>query len=183
MWKCIWVQGPCPVHFFNSKLSTETIEKCLESCQPLLWLLKSGTFVISSKFFDIIDSQDICEYSALQKNYHTIYVCVHSPHTNLYLLYFEVLCSIQLLRIGVSVPVTLWSLVNMGGAVKLMSYLNINSSCLRLIPYVLMLPDPLAPRNVSTGWQHFISTFTRNILKPFSFLTQCALMFSSLIFE
>lgn len=89
------------------------------------------------------------------ENYHTIYVCVHSPHTNLYLQYFEVLCTIQLLRINVSVPVTLWSLVNMGGAVKLMSYLNINISRLRMIPYVLMLPDPLGHRNISTDWLYF----------------------------
>lgn len=173
--------GSCRDHvlciFSIPNLSTETTEKCLENYQPLLCLLKPGAFIISSKFFDIIDSQDICEYLALWKIYHTIYVCVYSPHTNLYLLYFEILCTIQLLRIGVSVPVTLWSPVNMGGAVKLMSYLNINISCLRLIPYVLMLPDPLAPRNISTGWQHFISTFTRNILKPFFFLTQCALVF------
>lgn len=65
--------------FSIPKLSTETIEKCLENCQPLLWLLKSGTFVIQV-FWHHWLSRHLWVFSTSEKLSHHLCLRSFSPH-------------------------------------------------------------------------------------------------------
>lgn len=166
-----------PVYFFYSKHDSRSIREIFRELASTPLPVKSGALIIWSKFFNIIDSQDICEYSALWKKSHHLGLHLVSPH--------------------ISVPAVFWCT---------MYYPTVKNQCVSsshtVIPgehgryceahllldykYLMFKIYPICFGAVwPTCFQKclnwltalFISIYACRNLKPSSFLNQCALVF------
>lgn len=135
------------MYFFYSKCVSRTIREIFKELTSTPLPVKSGAFIIRSKFLNIIKSQGICEYLALCKKI-TPFRFVF-PHISIPAVFQ---CTLHHTTVKIQCVSSSHVVIpgEHGGYCEA-HLLIINTSHFRLIPYVLLMSDPLVSRNVSTG--------------------------------